>query len=101
MLIDVIGGRGIGVRFAIHEDTPRTPNGTCIQQNRAVELFCPLKSVGTPGIPIRVGKLPASGTVKSARSGDWSFPALDWQPTCLPRPALAETYSCPCRSDSA
>ena len=49
----------------------------------------------------RVEKLPASGTVKSARSGDWSFPALDWQPLCLPRPALAETYSCPCRSDSA
>ena len=49
----------------------------------------------------RVGKLPASGTVKSARSSDWSFPAPDWQPLCLPKPALAETYSCPCRSDSA
>jgi hypothetical protein len=49
----------------------------------------------------RAGKLPASGRVKSARSGDWSYHAPDWQPLCLPRPALAETYSCPCRSDSA
>jgi hypothetical protein len=52
MLIDVIGRRQVCVGIAIHQATPRTPHGTDIQQNRAIQFAGTPEGLWTPRIPI-------------------------------------------------